>query len=59
MQKSHKESKSELSPELDDLLERVISGKEKVTVYNTPEDYLKHGELLMQTLRWCFSPKDD
>ena len=42
MQKAHKETKSELSPDLDDLLERVVSGKEKVTVYDTPEDYLEH-----------------
>lgn len=42
VQKSHKEAKSELSPDLDDLLERVVSGKEKVTVYDTPKDYLKH-----------------
>jgi hypothetical protein len=48
MQKSHKETKSELSPELDDLLERVISGKEKVTVYDTPEDYLKHAKKIIK-----------
>lgn len=48
MQKSHKETKSELSPELDELLERVVSGKEKVTVYDTPEDYLKHARKIIK-----------
>ena len=48
MQKSHKEAKSELNPELDDLLERVVSGKEKVTVYDTPGDYLKHAKKIIK-----------
>jgi len=48
MQKSHKETKSELSPELDELLERVVSGKEKVTVYDTPEDYLKNARKIIK-----------
>lgn len=37
-----KHAKSDLSPEVDALVEHVISGEEKVTVYDTPKDYLKH-----------------
>jgi hypothetical protein len=37
-----KHVKSDLNPKVDALVERVISGEEKVTVYDTPEDYLKH-----------------
>lgn len=48
VQKFPKEAKSELTPDLDNLLERIISGKEKVTVYETPEDYLKHAKKIIK-----------
>ena len=37
-----KHVKSDLSPEVDALVERVVSGDEKVTIYDTPDEYLKH-----------------
>jgi hypothetical protein len=43
-----KHTNSDPSPAVDALVERVISGEEKVTVYDTPADYLKHIKQLLE-----------
>lgn len=37
-----KKHASDLSSKVDALVERVVSGEEKVTVYDTPKDYLRY-----------------
>lgn len=43
-----KKHASDPSSKVDALVERVVSGEEKVTVYDTPKDYLRYVKQVLE-----------
>ena len=49
MQKAHpKKTENELTPEVEELLDRIDSGKEKMTTYPGAKEYLKHIDKVLE-----------
>ncbi|MGI0082066.1 MAG: hypothetical protein ACREAF_03405 [Nitrosopumilaceae archaeon] len=49
MQKARpKKNDTELTPEIEELLDRIDSGKEKTTTYANAKEYLKHVDEVLE-----------